>query len=461
MKLSSALTLLSASLAHSQVVPPLACFGTSPIVKYDISEVASDLSGVAPGEGTSFFFVNNGDAIIYEIDLADFSSPALLNSFQMPMADPEGIAHMTGRTFIVPDENPSAVYECTFPTSDAEAVSCTTISSAIDPSAGENQGFEGVAYLSDGSIFAVQEMNTPTLWSVDSSDGSESMVIPDGRNDLTPALKVFGDMTSSYTSTDEVFLLSKLPVGVFRVDLTATPPAITDTYAGQICDMGQPEGLAFFQRAGVDYMMVAGEPNELRIFEASSDCSLALNSTVGDYYKCPYDATADMGCEKTLEDGGCEYSRCDKSTTPFIKICTDTNPGETDCTEAECKAHCVAGSTDDAAELNKIEGDLCTHWAYDVAESECYIFAGCNNIGFDADYVQYILQDPTCEKTMADGGCAQRRCDKNTNTNEKICTDTTPGETDCTLDECYNHCLTHTGFTCTTFAYDVAEKVSE
>jgi hypothetical protein len=35
---------------------------------------------------------------------------------------------------------------------------------------------------------------------------------------------------------------------------------------------------------------------------------------------------------------------------------------------------------------------VCTNWAYDVIEGECYVFAGCNNIGFDADYVQYAMK---------------------------------------------------------------------
>lgn len=103
---------------------------------------------------------------------------------------------------------------------------------------------------------------------------------------------------------------------------------------------------------------------------------------------------------------------------------------------------------------------VCSHWAYDAAEKECYVFEGCENEQYDADYVQYAMVDPTCERTVEDYpmGCEQRRCDKATSTNIKICTDTVPGETDCTLAECKALCEEETSFTCTTYAYDVKEK---
>jgi uncharacterized protein YjiK len=370
MKLLQAFAIMSAASAAS--VPPLACFGTTPVFKYDLSLVESDLSGVEVAPDGSVWMVNNGDAKVYELDFSDMAAPSLVNSWSIGdmIPDPEGLAHVTGRTFYIPDENPSSVNSCVFPADSSTQPVCTQIASGLPTPAGENQGFEGVAKTSDGSIFAVQEMNTPTLWSIDVDTGVETKVIADARTDLTPGLKVFGDMTSSYDANDEVFLLSKLPIGVFRVSLTGTP-AITDQYAGQICDMGQPEGIAFFEKNSKDYMILAGEPFQVRIFEADPLCTLGLNSTVGDYYKCPYKEIDEVGCEKTFEDGGCEYSRCDKSQTPFIKICTDTTPGVTDCTESQCMQKCVDRSTDATIEDDKIEGDLCTHWAYDVKESEC------------------------------------------------------------------------------------------
>lgn len=58
--------------AEGFTVPPLACFGTAPVETYDMSSVASDLSGVTyDPETDTFFVVNNGDAIAYEIQLPD------------------------------------------------------------------------------------------------------------------------------------------------------------------------------------------------------------------------------------------------------------------------------------------------------------------------------------------------------------------------------------------------------
>ena len=62
-----------------------------------------------------------------------------------------------------------------------------------------------------------------------------------------------------------------------------------------------------------------------------------------------------------------------------------------------------------------------------------------------------------CQKTKADGGCEQRRCDKTVSVHNKICTDDSAA-TQCTLDECEQKCKDHTDFTCSTYAYDVAEK---
>ena len=69
------------------------------------------------------------------------------------------------------------------------------------------------------------------------------------------------------------------------------------------------------------------------------------------------------------------------------------------------------------------------------------------------------MQDPTCEKVRADhpNGCTQRRCDKSRSVHNKICTDDSAA-TQCTLDECEQKCKDHVDFTCTTYAYDTAEK---
>jgi len=187
------------------------------------------------------------------------------------------------------------------------------------------------------------------------------------------------------------------------------------------------------------------------------DCADSLgdiNSNT-DLTWCAKPAEAITACEKTLEDGGCGWLRCDKDITNHTKICTDDQPGVTDCGQDECMEHCANNNfTDDAAGL------ACTHWAYDSKEKECYIFAGCNNEKFDADYTLYALQDETCERTLEDYplGCEQRRCNKDISVHSKICTDDIPGETDCTLEECKARCETFTNFTCTTYSYDQAEK---
>ena len=445
----------------SAVVPPFACFGDTPVAKYDLPVVESDLSGVTvSGEDGRVWMVNNGARKIYELefDPADITiPPTLLNAFSVAefILDSESISHVEGRTFLISDENPASVFSCVFPETDVEAASCTEVSSGLSTPAGENIGFEGVTRLSNGQIFSVQEMNTPTMWSIDPNTGEETAVIADSRKDLTPPLIVYSDITSDAKSDAEVYVVAKLPVGVFRIDISGTPK-ITDQYAGQVCDMNQPEGLVFFEHSSKNYMMVVGEPIQVTIFEADPACTLGLNATEGKLAACPVkENVADGACEKDFAAGGCEYSRCNKAITDHIKICTDTTPGVTDCSEEECMAHCVETLIFPDGE---VDGLNCTHWAYDVKEKECYIFAGCNDMSFDADYVQYALQDPTCEKTLADGGCEKRRCDKATNNNEKICTDTVPGETDCSLEDCKELCVGYTNFTCTTFAYDEAEK---
>ena len=445
----------------SAAVPPFACFGDVPIARYDLPSVESDLSGVAVSqEDGHLWMVNNGDRRIYELELdpADVTRPpTLLNAFSVAdqILDTEGISHVGGRTFLIADENPAAVFSCSFPLTDADPVACTEVSSGLPTPAGENLGFEGVTRLSDGSVYTVQEMNTPTVWSIDSATGVEVPVVADFR-DMSPPIIVTSDITSTQASDDEVYVLAKLPAGIFRLDLSGDEPTVTDQYAGQICDMNQPEGVVFFEHGGGDYMMIVGEPIQVLIFEADPSCTLGLNATVGDAAACPVRENLNTGgCEKDLEAGGCEFSRCNKALTPHIKICTDTTPGVTDCSQDECMARCLDTLV---ATVGEAEGEACTHWAYDTAERECYIFAGCNDMAFDADYVQYILQDPTCEKTLADGGCEQRRCDKNTSNNVKICTDTIPGTTDCSLEECQEKCTGFANFTCSTFAYDELEK---
>ena len=74
--------------------------------------------------------------------------------------------------------------------------------------------------------------------------------------------------------------------------------------------------------------------------------------------------------------------------------------------------------------------------------------------GFDEDYVQYALVDPTCEKTIERFplGCEQRRCSKTLNANEKVCA--AKSGTACSAEECQDKCKAHMAFTCTTYSLD-------
>ena len=75
----------------------------------------------------------------------------------------------------------------------------------------------------------------------------------------------------------------------------------------------------------------------------------------------------------------------------------------------------------------------CDYFAYDAADKDCYVFNGCAAEGFDDDYKLFTLPYPTklalvkslgevpgCTNTRATGGCATSRCDKNSNTYNKV-----------------------------------------
>jgi hypothetical protein len=143
-------------------------------------------------------------------------------------------------------------------------------------------------------------------------------------------------------------------------------------------------------------------------------------------------------CGATLETGGCDQSRCSKTDNTNVKICTlDGTP----CTLAECQDHCTTH-----------DGFVCTFYAWDEAESECYLFDGCKSSSEDADYTTFAR---TCGKSLTEGGCADRRCSKDENNYEKICVN---GESECTLSQCEAFCDAHTAWECAFFAYEAAEK---
>jgi hypothetical protein len=61
----------------------------------------------------------------------------------------------------------------------------------------------------------------------------------------------------------------------------------TEQYAGAICDMSQPEGITFYQEGTDIFMLVVGEPLEVRKFKADPDCTLGMNGTTAGAYTRP------------------------------------------------------------------------------------------------------------------------------------------------------------------------------
>ena len=145
-------------------------------------------------------------------------------------------------------------------------------------------------------------------------------------------------------------------------------------------------------------------------------------------------------CAGTLNGGGCEMQRCAKEQNAYNKICTDDSE-ETQCTLAECQDFC-----------DEHEDFACNFFAYDTLESECYLFDNCIGQGEDADYTTYAR---TCGKSLLEGGCADRRCDKDLNRHEKICEN---GVSECTLEECETYCDNMEDWECSFFAYEAAES---
>ena len=342
----------------------------------------------------------------------------------------------------------------------------TTLSSGITPAAGANLGFEGVTLIGS-NYYAVQEQNPAKIWKlpVGGTIAAHSGDLKD-----TPGYEILsvGGLTRGGDATDEVFLVVKnykgpgrdatadpyKQSGIFRYELSTNK--VLERFGGEVCAMGQPEGLTFWKEGTKVKMLIVGETTQARVYEADVSCTDAIGSISNIMATCEEQVQLTTDCEKTKEDGGCGWRRCDKSQTKHTKICTDDSAA-TQCTETQCMAHCT---NSDFAAADKTAGAAnCTHWAYDEKEKECYIFDGCTNEAWDEDYVLYALADPTCERVRGDHalGCKQRRCDKSQSVHNKICTDDSTA-TQCTLDQCEQKCKDHVDFVCASYAYDVAEK---
>ena len=442
-------------------VPPFKCFGTTAVNKYEMTSVPSDLSGITWNPSTkTLFAVNNGDRMIYEIEYPN----KLVQKWDVKALteDLEGISALGGRKFAITDENPVHIIEVTL-NADGTYSGATPLVEGITPKAASNLGFEGVTKIGT-TYYAVQEASPAKLWKLESGATAYTDLSGDLEKHATYQLKSIGGLTRGGDATDELFLMAKTYTGTGRdgsskyyqkgiIRYKISDGTILERFGGEMCNMGQPEGLTFWKddTSGKIRMLMVGETHEARLYEADPSCTDAIGSITNNMATCVEKKVSTATCEKTKADGGCPWTRCDKDITDHNKICTDKTPGVTDCTETQCFNHC---------NNTLVKGKKCTHWAYDVAEKECYIFAGCKNDKFDEDYTTYAMEDPTCEKTRAKAplGCEKRRCDKGESKHLKICTDATPGTTDCTLDQCEDKCKKHTDFTCTTYAYDVKEK---
>lgn len=428
-------------------VPSLACFGSTPTRTFEIPAVVSDLSGVSYSPQTNTFFaVNNGDAKAYELTAETFTKIQEWDLEAKGVKDPETISVMDGRKVAVTDENPAHVYTMTLET--GGTITGFTRETAVEVPAGNNLGFEGATWLKQAQRFiAVIEKNPTRIVSVNATDGSVTDVA--ANLEQSAGIGSVGALTRGGDSQDDVFIIAKSPQeqkGIHRVRLS--DGKIMDKYAGAVCDMSQPEGLTFYKKGSDVYMLVVGEPTEARLFKAALGCTDALNSTTGLLQQCEEKVLSKPKCEKTFADGGCDYTRCDKSITDHTKICVE---GAT-CTREECFEHCK-NSNFSAPHESK----TCTHWAWDRFESECYIFSGCEAEAFDNEYTLYAMVDETCEKTLKDApkGCEKRTCNhaSGSNASAKVCE---TGATACTVAECETKCKNHAGFTCEFYAYDAA-----
>lgn len=471
--IASALSLL-ASTAHAATVgnegftvPPFSCFGSVAKSRFELTSAESDLSGASYDPETgNIFVVNNGDRKVYEISGSAYEYNTLVNTFDVSdlTLDLEGISSLGGRYFAITDENPAKIIKVKL-NADGTITDSSTLSSGITPAAGSNLGFEGVTLIGT-DYYAVQEQNPAKLWKLPAS-GTIAAHSGDLKDTTGYEILSVGGLTRGGDATDEVFMVVKnykgpgrdatetySQAGIFRYKLSTN--TVLERFGGEVCNMGQPEGLTFWKEGTKVKMLIVGETTQARMYEADTSCTDAIGDISNIMQTCEEKVQLTADCQKTKADGGCGWRRCDKSQTPHTKICTDDS-ADTQCTEAECMAHCT--NSDFAAADITAGATECTHWAYDVAEKECYIFHGCENEAWDADYVLYAMEDPTCEKTReaAALGCEQRRCDKTVSVHNKICTDDSAA-TQCTLDECEQKCKDHTDFTCSTYAYDVAEK---
>jgi len=294
-------------------VPPLACFGEKHVSSFNLTAICDEdddgtpqsncesarLSGITYNPHTeTLFAVNNANKKVFEVDLVG----KRLRWWRIDhlTADPEGIDWLCGSTFAIVNENPSSIITILLDPAETKATKLETVSTLVSPKPKDDLGFEGVAYLgSQIGYVALQEgllagtrkdgNEAPRVWNVKRTGAAPEDLYGDMAN-LT-GLRTLTGAAHSCRSQTEFFALAKSPRGVYRLDLQTGKTK--EQYAGDVCDMPAPEGLVFGRSKKLnsrfnaeDFMIVVGEPMEIRIWHADPSCKKNLNQTVGGGFQC-------------------------------------------------------------------------------------------------------------------------------------------------------------------------------
>ena len=291
--LASALSLL-ASTAHAATVgnegftvPPFSCFGSVAKSRYELTSAESDLSGASYDPETgNIFVVNNGDRKVYEISGSAYEYNTLVNTFDVTdlTLDLEGISSLGGRYFAITDENPAKIIKVKL-NADGTIIDSSTLSSGITPAAGSNLGFEGVTLIGT-DYYAVQEQTPAKLWKLPAS-GAIAAHSGDLKDTTGYEILSVGGLTRGGDATDEVFMVVKnykgpgrdttetySQAGIFRYKLSTN--TVLERFGGEVCNMGQPEGLTFWKEGTKVKMLIVGETTQARMYEADTSCTDAI-----------------------------------------------------------------------------------------------------------------------------------------------------------------------------------------
>lgn len=329
-------------------------------------------------ETGKFFAVNNGAATIHELS-CDWSLaiPCTQDRYwnmtipSIGIEDPEGISSMGSRKFAITDENPSLVRTMTL-NIDGTVTNVEIVSRVLDTPAGANKGYEGVAWINskfyvaqESGPVAVREVTTTAINNIDIA------------LDASKGWYSIGDIVRAGDATDVAYVLVKGPVekiGIHRFDLATG--AVTESYAGFICDMGYAEGATFFKGAdSIVRMLVVGEPYQALLFKEKDGCSATpgVSLTTGTSLACPIPVATAPLCSSTYADGTytgggslCNYTRCDTLLPGSNdKVCTLTSDPltSTSCSEEACFNKCQN------SEFTTLLGATCTDFAWDFNEA--------------------------------------------------------------------------------------------